>query len=323
MDSTFFIANAYYQIKSDENITPADSDRYKELDILETETYENAKVLRKEMLLETQSRADEFMNRIIDLAKGQKFVEIPNFKPLRYSGGIESRKVLSKLEDMYRALDIQAEKLDEWREKLISLLSLPLVDQEDTELQGDEYETSTKQQDEIYVYVEALRALVADRHEDLTGQTNVLINNEMNFNLQQAIQGEGHAPELMKALLRTRSQLKLPETLGSIRGIITELRQMKATLRTAEERGNSRAAAEIAIINMAFENVQLESNKQGKAVVGLEKEIVLFKDTMNARLEVSLAIRLIGCPTCLTLLVTSITVSCKRYQTQSRHSRKN
>ena len=247
-------------------------------------------MLRKEMLLETQSRADEFMNRIIDLAKGQKFVEIPGFKPLGYSGGIESRKALSKLEDMYCALDIQAEKLDEWREKLISLLSLPLVDQEDTELQGDEYETSTKQQDEIYVYVEALRALIADRHDDLTGQTNVLIKNEMNFNLQQAIKGEGHAPELMKGLLRTRLQLKLPETLGSICGTITELRQMKATLRTAEERGNSRAAAEIAIINMAFENVQLESNKQSKVVVGLEKEIVLFKDTMNARLEVSFAI---------------------------------
>ena len=241
------------------------------------------------MLLETQSKADEFMNRIIDLANSQKFVEIPSFKPLQYNGGIESRNVLSRLEDIYRALDIQAEKLDEWREKLISLLSLPLVDQEDTELQGDEYETSTKQQDEIYVFVEALRALTADRHQDLTGQTNVLINNEMNFNLQQAIKGEGHAPELMKELLRIRSQLKLPETLGSIRGIIAELRTIKSSLRTAEERGSSRAAAEIGIINMALENLQLESNKQSKVVVGLEKEIVLFKDTMNARLEVSFA----------------------------------
>ena len=268
-------------------MTITESDRYRELESLEIETYEKAKLLRNEMLGDTQSKADALMNTIINRTKGRKFVEIPSFGSLKYSGGIETHNILARLDELYETLDSQAEKLDEWRKKLMKLLSLPLVDQENTELQGDEYETSTKQQEEIYVYVEGLRALVADRHDALTGQINHLINSEMRTALQQAMDNQGHAPSLMKELLRTRQHLKPPESLGSLRGIITELRALKTTLRAAEEKGSSRATAEIAIVNKALQDLQVDSTKQSKAVTSLEKEVELFKDTMNARLEAS------------------------------------
>ena len=283
--STFFVANGYFQIKSDENITPPESDRFKELEVAETETYEKAKLLRKEMLTETQSKADSFMSIVRNKTVGQAFTEIPNFGISSLTGGIESRNVLARLADLCETLNEQAEQVDEWREKMIEMLLLPLVDQEDNELQGDEYETSTKQQDEVYVYMEALRAVVADRHDALTGQTNFLIRGEMATALQQAKRREGHSPELMQRLLAERSKAKPKNELGSVRGIITELRSLKVTLRAQEERGSSRAATEIAMINKALDALQLDSARQSKAVISLEKELELFRDTMNARLE--------------------------------------
>ena len=283
--ATFFVANAYFQIKSDSKITPVDSEKFRELESLETETYEKAKVLRKEMLAETQGKADNFMNVIRIKASKQEFVKVPNLKFSFSSGGIESRNIMERLDDLCESINKQAEILDEWREKMIELLLLPLVDQEETELQGDEYENSTKQQDEVYVYMEALRAAAADRHDALTGQSNTLIRGEMTIALQQAIRGEGHSPELMQRLLNLRINVKPGEELGSIRGFITELRAIKTTLRVQEERGSSRAIAELGIINKALETLQLDVAAQSKAVVGLEREVEMFRDTMNARLE--------------------------------------
>ncbi|MCJ1400590.1 hypothetical protein MMC11_003796 [Xylographa trunciseda] len=283
--ATFFVANAYFQIKSDSKLTPEDSERFKELEKLETETYEKAKVLRKEMLAETQGKADTFMEVVRVKASKQGFVEVPNLKLVSLSGGIESRNIVDRLVDLCESINRQAEIVDVWREKMIELLILPLVDQEETELQGDEYENSTKQQDEVYVYMEALRAAVADRHDALTGQNNTLIRGEMTTALQQASRGEGHAPELMQRLLNLRIKLKPKEELGSIRGIITDLRAIKTTLRVQEERGNARAIAEIGIINKALDILQLDVRAQSKAVVCLEREVEMFRDTMNARLE--------------------------------------
>ncbi|MCJ1471859.1 hypothetical protein MMC13_000500 [Lambiella insularis] len=283
--ATFFVANAYFQIKSDEKKTLVDSERFKELEELEIQTYEKAKALREEMLAETQKKADGLMLSIKVKASTQAFTQIPNFSSSSIAGGIESRNVLSKLADLSDMINEQAEIVDEWREKMIELLLLPLVDQEDSELKGDEYETSTKQQDEVYVYMEALRAAVADRHDVLTGQHNILIRGEMTTALQQAIRGEGHSPELMRRLLSIRSKLKPKEELSSIRGIITELRALKTSLRPLEDRGSSRTSAEIAIINKALETLQLDAAKQFKAVAGLNKEVEIFRDAMNARLE--------------------------------------
>lgn len=283
--SAFFVANAYFQIKSDDKLTQPDSDRFKELEKVETETYEKAKILRNELLAETQSKADGFMTIVRTKATAQSFTEVPNFTPLTFSGGIESRNILDRLEKLCDSMNQQAGQLDEWREKFIELLLQPLVDQEEVELQGDEYELSTKQQDEVYVYMEALRAVVADRHDALTGQNNMLIRGEMATSLQHAMRGEGHSPELMQRLLRTRLSVKPNEEMGSIRGIITELRALRSSLRGPDERLSTRAAAEIAIIDKVLETLQSDATKQAKATAGLEKELDIFRDTMNARLE--------------------------------------
>ena len=135
------------------------------------------------------------------------------------------------------------------------------------------------------MYVDALRALIADRHDVLTGQDNELIKHEMSVAFKQAQEGQGHSPELLLKLLSVRSRLKPAKDLGSIRGMITQLRELKTVLRGATEKGNSRAAAELLIVNAALKNLHLISVEQTKVVASLDQEIELFKDTMNLRLD--------------------------------------
>ena len=135
------------------------------------------------------------------------------------------------------------------------------------------------------MYVDALRALIADRHEILTGQDNELIKHEMSVASKQAQEGQGHSPELLLKLLSIRNRLKPAKDLGSIRGMITELRELKTTLRGATEKGSSRAAAELLTVNVALGTLHQISMEQTKAVAGLDQEVELFRDTMNLRLD--------------------------------------
>lgn len=281
--ATFFIANAYYQIKTDEKRTNPQSDEYSELERKEESTYERAKSLRKELLQEARKKADSRIEKI----KQQAAIVVREMPPSEAQAGIESRTYIDRTNDLIDVMRRQAKQLEEWRGKTQKLLLTPLVDEEQTDLQGDEYETSTKQQDEVYVYVDALRALIADRHDVLTGQKNELIKHEMGVALKQAKDGQGHSPELLIKLLTIRDDLlpKMGSGPGSVRGLITDIRDFKTTLRGAVERGNSRAAAELLIVNGALEKLHRMSIEQTKTVTGLEREVELFKDTMNLRLE--------------------------------------
>jgi E3 ubiquitin-protein ligase SHPRH len=50
--AVFFCANAYFQIKSNEEMTVPDSDEFRRLHDLEVKFYEDAKALRREILYE-------------------------------------------------------------------------------------------------------------------------------------------------------------------------------------------------------------------------------------------------------------------------------
>lgn len=282
---TFFIANAYYQIKTNEDLTKPDSASYQKLEKAEESTYEQAKNLRQEMLLDAQRKAGLHMDKIRETFSNGQMVELPEIKHMDDFGGIESRNMLAKIDNLIVAINKQAKQLLEWRGKLVALVLLPLVDKEDTELQGDEYETSTKQQEEVYVYMDALRAIVSDRHDILTGQTNERIKLEMRTALDQANTGKGHSPELLKKLLGIRQILLPNQGTGSVRSIISELRELRTTLRAHLERGSHRAEAELHIVNLLLETMRDISNAQNKIVARLDPELEMFKDTVDSRLE--------------------------------------
>lgn len=284
--AVFFTANAYYQIKSDPALTQPDSDEFKALEKHESDGYEAAKIIRKEMLTDISQKVERYMKVIKEKTRNKQFVHIPKMKPQLYSRGIESFNLLGKFEDLCEALNKHAEQYKEWRETMIGLVSQSLIDQEeDTELEGNEYERSTKHQDEMYVYMEALRSMYADRHDALTGQNNVLISHEVKAGIVQAQKGEGPSPDLFLKVMDARSQLIPDPELGSLRRIVSDLRSLLTSLDWQASSGNSRAGAEYQVVEMVLKNAGQMIADQLKVSASLEKELEMFRDTMNNRLE--------------------------------------
>lgn len=279
---TFFTGNAYFQLKSDADLP----EQLQELEKLEEESYEAAKRIRKELLSDAIRKVSRFTDSIELKAKKEGFVKLPRMQPETYDGGLESQKLVDRIEGICEALNNHAEQYDEWRNKMVNLLLESLLDQEkETELEGDEYETSTKHQDEMYVYMEALRAMFADRHRAITGQTNELIAHETKHAKSLAKKGEGPSPGLFRSILATREGLEPSSELGSLRGIVSELRGMVASLEWQQSGGSRRARAELEIVNTAFNSVSQMAVEQSKVLSNLEKEVEFFRDTMNNRLD--------------------------------------
>lgn len=278
----FFTANAFYQIKSDPDLTQPGSDEFKALEKKEEEGYEAAKQIRKEMLTDISRKVERHMGAIKDRAP----VHIPKMKPHLYNRGLESYRLLNKFEDLCAALNKHAEKYNEWRAIMIDLVSQPLIDQEeDAELEGNEFERSTRHQDAMYVYMESLRSMYADRHDTLTGQKNILIAHEVKVGIAQAKRGEGPSPSLFLSIMNTRSALLPKPELGSLRSIVSELRSLATSLEWQASGGSSRASAELELVEHVLKNAAQISAEQSKVSSSLEREVEMFRDAMNNRLE--------------------------------------
>ncbi|KAI9739675.1 MAG: hypothetical protein M1834_006393 [Cirrosporium novae-zelandiae] len=280
----FFTANAFFQLKSREEVKE-ESNEYKDLEKAEEQAYDKAKLIRQELLSDILGKVGKLMKSIEEKVKLGSFVEIPEMLPSDPPGGIESRKIFDKFEDLCLKLNDQAAQLKIWRAEMVELLLKSLVDDDDSIAQGDEYEESTKQQDNSYVLLEALRAGFADRHDAITGQENTLIKHEMKEALKLAAKGEGPAPDLFKEVLILRQHLKPSKDLESLRGIITELKALQTSLQWSSDSEGSRANIELSIVQNIMKEVQAFTTAQTKASSALEKELDLLRDTMNVRLE--------------------------------------
>ena len=281
----FFIASAYFQIKTHEDMTPPDSSESKRLEKLEVEGYELAKCIRKEILREVQAKAERYMSRLSDDAAAQSFVDIPEFKSVPHKS-LEGRNILDNLEQLGAILDEQANAIDVWRERAIQLLLRPLVDEEgEAEITGEEYGDSTMTQDELMIYTLVLRAAIADRQDTLSGLKNERVKHETRSAELLAKEGDGPAPEMVLELLQQRRDLKPSAADGSFRSVITKLRELATKLRHDVANGSSRAGMELEIIQQHLKLTQEHIAEQTKAANRLEKELDRFSDAMNARIE--------------------------------------
>lgn len=289
--AVFFCANAYYSLKSDETITTPDSEEFKRLEKLETDGYEFAKRIRKEILQETQHKAKQLMDMLAAGAEEQDFAVIPEMQPMQQHG-IETRSIVEASQTLCDILDEQAGILDDWREHMIQLLLKNLMDEESEEVTGEEFEESTKVSDEISVYVQALKTVLADRHQYLSGQANELIDVEYKGAMRLAKSGEGPCPEKVLELFALRDELKLAsqpavsEELSSVRAIISALRALSTKLGLkASNSDMNRSANELAIVTNLLKLAQKQFSQQSKAIAQMEQEVTLFTDTMNARID--------------------------------------
>ncbi|KAI9839654.1 MAG: hypothetical protein M1819_002280 [Sarea resinae] len=283
---TFFAANGFFQLKTNTDLTKPDSEQFSELEKLEGEYYEKAKMIRREILKDVHRKADRSMRMLRRKDQDHSFVQIPDIEESLDLGGLENQKIIENLDMLGSCLNKQANLLDEWRDQMIRLLLQPLVDEDEgDDLQGDEYEVSTKHQEQVVAYMTAIRAAVADRNDAITGQDNILIKEEMKSAMRSAKDGEGPLPKLMQELLTKRAYLKPEEELGSLRGIVAGLRGLASTLRWQAEGGSSRASTELAIVEKHLQHLHRISNEQTKAASGLEKEVEIYRTAMNARVE--------------------------------------
>lgn len=282
----FFMGNAFFQLKSDEENVKPESEEFHTLEKKETEAYNTAKEIRGLLLTEALKKANGYIKSVQekDTATPEGLKEMEAHP--RYAG-IESRKIFEKLHYFCAAMNEQATYFQTMRAKMIDFLKQALIDDDaGVELQGDEYEASTKHQDEMYVYMEALRVLFADRNDAVTGLRNELIRHEVKFWLRNAKEGEGAAPELMLKLMGEREGLRIdPDKQGSLRGIVTEIRHLVVTLQTQEAAGSSRVRAELEVAESLYDYVQQLMSASTKGMTTLEQEVNLFRDTMNSRLD--------------------------------------
>jgi len=213
----FFTGTAYFQTKDKLADGTEQSNEFRELEEKEVECYDLAKAVRKQLLKDTTKKTRDLLVRLAAHRK-RSIVNVPSVDSGLAMGGIESRKVVDGIETLCDILNEQVTKINGWRTKFSDLLLQKLVDEDEgVELTGEEYESSTKQQDEQYVYHEALRAAIADRHCLITGQINFLVDGEMKYALKLAKDGaprepdseepinRGPAPELFQQILEERT----------------------------------------------------------------------------------------------------------------------
>ena len=270
---TFFVANAYYQIRT--ALPNFRNTEAAELHQKETTAYEHAKNLRRELLSESKLKVENCIaatkNTTVPTIDLNQVEQFPS------GASIDVEDLCARVDGIVEGLNQQAEMIKEVYEKTSGLLSLPLVDQEDTQdLQGDEYETSTKQQDDLYVHVDIFRTLIADRHAIISGQKNMRIDYEMTKLRKDAKKNLGHSPELLLQLETMRNVRRPAPELGSMRGLLARTRELKAT-----SRGSSDSTILISLSRILHDI----SRSQGERVKALEKQSEIFTVAMNSRVD--------------------------------------
>ena len=63
--ATFFCANAHFQIKSNEEMTKPESPEFEALEKLETDGYESAKRIRREVLQEVETPTPKLQQALV------------------------------------------------------------------------------------------------------------------------------------------------------------------------------------------------------------------------------------------------------------------
>ncbi|KAH7132099.1 ATP-dependent DNA helicase [Dendryphion nanum] len=282
----FFTGTAYFQIKSNPKLTEPDSEAFQRLEKLEMEWYDKAKDVRKELLRIPQQRAQNHMDRI---GLQNSFHQIEEVKEIDDFGGIENKKVLNMMDDLGQLLNANRSQLMKWRQKVVEILLLPLVDEDaGKDNTGEEYEDSTKVQDELYVYTMALRTLIADRCALVSGLKDLLTEHELKTaeGLARDPTGpKGHAPELVLEVVKIRQSLQPVQDVGSLKGALSGARSLITALQWRADGGDSRAATELKIAQKQLAEIQSILNDQTKVLTELEKEQDMFRVAMNQRLE--------------------------------------
>lgn len=271
------------------------TEQFHQLEKLEVQYYDRAKAVRNELLLSARKRAMKAIGKVRTIEQSDKSKSaIETIPILDDSGGIEARNILAKFDSTSTVLDAQAEMINKWRNKIIQILTGPLVDvEDDQEITGEEYEDSTKLQDELYVYITGLLAVLADRQQCVSGEKNFLQDFELKQALKAAKDGKGHAPELLLKIVEERKKGIMGTDISPLQAIISEARSVASSLASAH--AASRSAIEASILEDQLDNMRHVMSKQREIIKVLEKDQIIFHDCMNQRVAFYAALQVSVC----------------------------
>ncbi|KAI5838912.1 SNF2 family N-terminal domain-containing protein [Morchella snyderi] len=293
----FWIGTAWFQLKEQKEEADPQSEEIAQLREKEEENYEAAKLVRREMMHETRSRALKLIDTLRARANTHRFTAIPPIPACNTNCGIETQTLLYDITDIAATLNAQADLITEWRAQLLELLAKPILDEDTTtttaannaddqdQNRGNEFEVSVSDQELGERLMTGIRVLLADRAEALSGEeSSSLIRHEVQADLARAGLHQAFFAEMMVR----REGVGLPAQVAcrSLKAGVAGLRQKVAGFKGVGASAGARRLAmqrelveeEIAVLAEVV-GVQIEVNRK------LTNEITLFRNLTNARRE--------------------------------------
>lgn len=117
--------------------------------------------------------------------------------------------------------------------------------------------------------MEALKAAVADRDFALTGQTNILIEEDLK---RQLARDEPHIA-LLRSLILQQNSFK-PSAQESMRAMLARLRALISTLKIEGSTGNHRAGMERELAEDVFKKAQALFNQHSTTNIKLKRYVL-------------------------------------------------
>lgn len=222
---------------------------------------------------ETQGRALKLVNVLRNKVNNQGFVDVLDINHLNPKGGIESRSIIDDIMELVFFMNEQAVVLDEWRESLIQLLIKSMMDEDESEeLKGDEFEITVTDQEVVERIMTALRGLIADREETLTGVVNNLVKSDLDTDLKRP----GAGQDMLRQMVAKKESLKPKDLGGHLRAHITALRNVALNLKMKEESGSTRAKLERVFVEAEMKKAQDILASQVKININLTRHVCLM-----------------------------------------------
>jgi len=228
------------------------------------------------------------MDQIQEKANSQTLVAIPEIDVLK-AQGIETGTVIDNLSSICEELDAQAAMIDDWREEMVRLVLVPLLDEtgEDKDKTGEEWEQSIAIQGKLEAYVKVLDAAISDREYAINGGVNARVEHELTVARREAEEAveRGEATEedkMLLALIKEREASKPSPHLDSVRHNMSKLRQIQ---NSAGSQNTDRARVEAEIAGRQLRYVAMQANKQSQTAKALHAELNLFSSTVKARMD--------------------------------------
>lgn len=124
--------------------------------------------------------------------------------------------------------------------------------------------------------MEVLLPAISDRFDAVTGQDSYLAASTIRRLESIAQESETESVDLLNSLLATRTEIKPKIDLGSLRGLVADLRALATNLQWKAERGDARATAELALVQKEVDVANIILSEQLKVIRALEKFVSLI-----------------------------------------------